>query len=201
MLWTDWKTFCHLKPRNRFIAHLYCRILTIVTKSGTTAEKETAKIENVYKRTLRNIFKDKSAFYQDPLERIGLLPLETRRIQEMLLTINNSILDKAPPAIRNLITLRSSKYNLRHDYILSLPKVNTTKYGLKSWNYFATKKWNELANDIRIKAGTNEVNNKIRLLKFWPKSGFMVIVACFLLLLLNRFLAFTVFIWWIIVYF
>ena len=41
MLWTDWKTFCHLKPRNRFIAHLCCRILTIVTKSGTTAEKET----------------------------------------------------------------------------------------------------------------------------------------------------------------
>ena len=63
-----------------------------------------------------------------------------------------------------LITLRSSKYNLRHDYILSLPKVNTTKYGLKSWTYFAAKKWNELANDIRIKAGTSEVKNKIRLL-------------------------------------
>ena len=45
--------------------------------------------------------------------------------------------DKAPPAIRDLITLRSSKYNLRHDYILSLPKVNTNKYGLKSWRYFA----------------------------------------------------------------
>ena len=73
----------------------------------------------------------------------------------MLLTINNSILDKAPPTIRDLITLGSSKYNLRHDYILSLPKVNTTKYGLKSWRYFAAKKWNELANDIRDKAGTN----------------------------------------------
>ena len=45
--------------------------------------------------------------------------------------------DKAPPAIRDLITLRSSKYNLGHDYILSLPKVNTNKYGLKSWRYFA----------------------------------------------------------------
>ena len=35
------KTFCHLKPRNRFIAHSYCRILTIVTKSGNPAENET----------------------------------------------------------------------------------------------------------------------------------------------------------------
>ena len=63
--------------------------------------------------------------------------------------------------IRDLITLRSTKYDLRHDYILSLPKVNTTKYGLKSWRCFAAKRWNELTNDIRIKAGANEVKNKI----------------------------------------
>ena len=36
-----------------------------------------------------------------------------------------------------------------------------TKLRFKSWRYFAAKKWNELANDIRIKAGTNEVKNKI----------------------------------------
>ena len=84
----------------------------------------------------------------------------------MLLTTINSVSDKAPPESKDLITLRSSKYNLRHDHILSLPKVNMTKYGLKSCRYFAAKKWNELANDTRIKAGTNEVKNKIRLLKF-----------------------------------
>ena len=90
-------------------------------------KRNTAKIGKVNERALRYIFKDKSASYQDLLERIGLPSLETRRIQDMLLKINNSISDKAPPAIRDLITLHSSKYNLRHDYILSLPKVNTTK--------------------------------------------------------------------------
>ena len=98
------------------------------------------------------------------------MSVEVAEHQDMLLTIKNSISqlisDKAPPAIRDLITLRSSKYNLPHDYILSLPKVNTTQYGLKSWRYFSAKKWNELANDIRIKVATNEVKNKIRLLKF-----------------------------------
>ena len=92
--------------------------------------------------------------------------METRRIQDMLLSINNGISDKAPPAIRDLITSRLTKYDLRHDYILSLPKVNTTTYGLKSWRYFVAKIWNELTNDIRIKAGTNEVKNKIRSLTF-----------------------------------
>ena len=89
-------------------------------------KRNTAKIEKVNERALRYIFRDKSASYQDLLERIRLPTLKTRRIQDMLLTINNSISDKAPPAIRDLITLRSSKYNLRHDYILSLLKIDTS---------------------------------------------------------------------------
>ena len=103
-------------------------------------KRNTVKIEKVNERALRYIFKDESACYRDLLERIRLPSMETRRIQDMLLTMNNSISDKAPPAIRDLITLRSSKYKLRHDYILSLPRVNTTKYGLKSWRYFVVKK-------------------------------------------------------------
>ena len=78
--------------------------------------------------------------------------MESRRIQDLLLTIDNSISNKAPRAIKNLINLRSFKYNLRcQEYVLSLPKDSTTKYGLNSWRYFAAKKWNELSNDIRIK--------------------------------------------------
>ena len=93
--------------------------------------------------------------------------MESQRIQDMLLKIHNSISKKAPRALKNLINLRSFKYNLRRqEYVLSLPKVNTTKYGLKSWRYFAAKKWNELSNDIRIKAGTNKIVNRIRSLNF-----------------------------------
>ena len=62
--------------------------------------------------------------------------------------------DKAASANRDFIALRSSKYDLRRDYILSLPKFNTTNCGLKSWRYFAAKKWNELTNDIRTEVST-----------------------------------------------
>ena len=187
MLWTDWR----ILPLRTKESLYRVFILTYFDYCNQVwhhcGKRNTAKIEKVNERALRYIFNDKSASYQDLLERIRLPSLETQRIQDMLLTINNSISDKAPPAIRDLITLhvRSSKYNLWHDYILSLPKVNMTKYSLKSWRYFAAKKWNELANDIRIKAGTNEVKNKIRLLKFWLKSGFIVIAACFFVVLIN----------------
>ena len=46
--------------------------------------------------------------------------METQRIQDMSLTIHNSISNKAPQAIRNLINLRPFKYNLRpQEYVLS----------------------------------------------------------------------------------
>ena len=68
---------------------------------------------------------------------------------------------------RKEILLPNARPSMIFDMIISsLPKINTTKYGLKSWRYFAAKIWNELTNDIRIKAGTNEVKNKIRSLKF-----------------------------------
>ncbi|CAH3031634.1 unnamed protein product [Pocillopora meandrina] len=44
---------------------------------------------------------------------IRLPSVESRRIQDMLLTIHNSISIRALQPIRNLIHLRSSKYNLR----------------------------------------------------------------------------------------
>jgi len=126
-------------------------------------KRNTTKIEKVNERALRCVYNDKHASYQHLLDRIRLPSMESRRIQDMLLTVHNSISNKAPQAIRNLINLRSFKYNLRcQEYVLSLPKVNTTEYGLKSWRYFAAKKWNELSNDIRIKVGTNEIVNRIR---------------------------------------
>jgi len=126
-------------------------------------KRNTTKLEKVNERALRYVYNDKHASYRHLLDRIRLPSMETRRIQDMSLTIHNSISNKAPQAIRNLTNLRSFKYNLRRqEYVLSLPKVNTTKYGLKSWRYFAAKKWNQLSNDIRIKVGTSEIVNRIR---------------------------------------
>ena len=144
-------------------------MISVCIRSSTHSTPPAATIVKIVLKLKRlgSIFLRRSDWFFVMSLFDGLPSLETRRIQDMLLTINNSISDrKPPPAIRDLITLLSSKYNLRHDYILSLPKANTSKYGLKSSRYFAAKKWNKLANDIRIKVGTNEVKNEIRLLKF-----------------------------------
>ena len=41
--------------------------------------------------------------------------------------------------------------------MLSLPKISSTKYGLRSFRYFAAKAWNVLPDTIRAMAGTSKI--------------------------------------------
>ena len=49
----------------------------------------------------------------------------------------------------HMLTLRQSVYSSRRANILSLCKPATTTYGLNSFRYFASKKWNSLPNNVR----------------------------------------------------
>ena len=60
-----------------------------------------------------------------------------------------------------MITIRTSKYSLRGTNILTLPKPNTTTYGLNSFQYFAAKTWNSLPESIRTESSFNEFKNKL----------------------------------------
>lgn len=93
-------------------------------------KRNTAKIENVNERALRYVYNDKHASYQHLLERIRLPSMESRRIQDMLLTIHNSISNKAPRAIRSVINLRSfteGTKNMFYLYLkLTLPNTDSS---------------------------------------------------------------------------
>ena len=93
------------------------------------------------------------------LKWIGLdSTLETRRIQDMLVTINSCFQGRASASSNRLINVRTSNYNLRGVNVLSLPKVNSTKYGLKCLSYYAAKQWKL--------AGSKDFVSKIRSLTF-----------------------------------
>ena len=105
--------------------------------------------------------------YHTLLKWIGLhSTLETRRIQDMLVTINSCFQERAPASKNRLINVRTSNYNQRGVNVLSLPKVNSTKYGLKCFSYYAAKQWNSLPDNIRTLAVTKDFVSKIRSLTF-----------------------------------
>ena len=120
-------------------------------------------MERVNQRALRYVYKDKGISYENLLDCIDLnTTLEGRRIQDMLLAINNCFQDKAPRPVADLVKLKKTDYNLRGTKMLSLPKLNSTKHGLKPFRYFAAKTWNALPNAIRDKAGTRRLLQDIR---------------------------------------
>ena len=67
--------------------------------------------------------------------------------------------------------MRNNKYDLRGNNTLSLPKVNTTKYGLNSFTYFTVKQWNSIPNELRLKAGSLEFNKQVRNVTLFGKTG------------------------------
>ena len=68
--------------------------------------------------------------------------------REMLITIYKCFnYDSFPKYLKDMFTLRQSRYSFRKTDILSLCKPVTTTYGLHSFRYFASKNWNSLPNN------------------------------------------------------
>ena len=125
--------------------------------------RNTKKLERVNERALRLVYKDKNNSYDRLPSWIGShSTLEGHRIQDMLITINSCFQERAPTPIANLLKVKDTKCNLRGTNMLSLPKVRSTKHGLRSFRYFAAKTWNALPDSIRTMAGTREFLVSIR---------------------------------------
>ena len=107
------------------------------------------KLEKVNERAIRFVFKDKNTPYCDLLKQLGRATLAEERAHKILGTIFKILHGSCPVSIRDLIQCRISAYNLRGKDILKLPKVNTTKYGLKSWRYYGPKLWNSLPDSVK----------------------------------------------------
>jgi len=62
--------------------------------------------------------------------------------------------------MRNMFTLRTTSYNLRGNYILTLLAPKTTTYGLHSFSYHAAKLWNSLPDFART-SNFNDFRNSL----------------------------------------
>ena len=104
-------------------------------------KRNTTKIEKVNEGALRYVYNNKYASYQHLLERIRL---SSWNLEEFETCYWQYIIVSRTKHHRQLgillIYAHLSTISGAKNMFLSLPKVNTTKYGLKSWRYFAAKK-------------------------------------------------------------
>ena len=109
----------------------------------------TNKMEKIQERALRFIYNDFQSSTEALLSLSDTSPLHIKRMKLMACEAYKIINDLSPTYIRDLINVKVSQYNFRNEHQASLPQVNSTRYGLKSFRYEAARIWNSLPNNIR----------------------------------------------------
>jgi len=97
------------------------------------------------------------------LEKAETASLYNGRIQNMLIVVFKSLfVSTYPKYLKELFSLRNSKYLLRGKNILTLPEPRTTSYGLESIKYEAIKFWNSLSDNIRTTMSLKDFKKAIK---------------------------------------
>ena len=115
-------------------------------------------------RALRFVYDDYESSPVKLLEYAKVPKLHVRRIRTMALETYKILNNLAPSCLKNLISVKDSKYSFRYSNILDLPQVKTTTYGKKSFRFAAASLWNSLPDHFRTEGSFSHFKS---LLQSW----------------------------------
>jgi hypothetical protein len=97
------------------------------------------------------------------LEKSKLPSLKIRWLKTIAVETFKIIHKKNSPSyLHDLINIKLQNYNFRSQETVVLPRVRTTRYGLKSFRYNAAQIWNELPNHCRKETSLGQFKNLIQ---------------------------------------
>ena len=64
--------------------------------------------------------------------------------------------------IQDMISVKTSTYNFRGERKADIPRVNTTRYGLRSFRSEAPRIWNSLPNNLRVAESYRQFRGLLR---------------------------------------
>ena len=110
------------------------------------SQASTNKMEKIQERALRFINND----FISPLESLLVLnnatPLHIGRMKLMATEVFKILNTISPTYIQDLVKEKISNYNFRNKKQVEIPKVNSKRYGMKSFRFEAAQVWNSLPN-------------------------------------------------------
>ena len=101
-------------------------------------------MEKIQERALRFIHNDFQSLSEVLLSLTGTVPLHIKRVKSKACEVFNIVNGLSQKYIQDLVNIQVSNFNFRNDQQATLPKVNSTSYGLKSFRYEAARIWNSL---------------------------------------------------------
>ena len=106
------------------------------------------------KKKYFQLFSEYHSSYDKLLNNINRPNLHNRRTHDMLTLVYKSF--------HELLKERNSSYNLRGKHSLSIPRVQSTKYGLHSFRYSASKYWNMLPEVLSTAESLHVFKSKLK---------------------------------------
>ena len=128
----------------------------------------TNKLEKVQERALRFINNDYTSSLPDLLMQTNTQPLHVRRMKLMACEVYKVVNDLSPKYINDLINIKKSSYNFRSEKKAEVPRVNSTRYGLRSFRSEAPRIWNSLPKELRVAESYPQFR---RLIQRWDGFG------------------------------
>ena len=122
------------------------------------------KIERIRERALRFINNNYHSDYSTLLSKNKHVTMEVKRMRFLYMEIYKPLNGLNPNYMNEIFVKSSFRYSSRRPHDLIVPRVNQTKFGLKSIQYEGAKLWNHIPNSIKS-AENLEIFKK--LIKSW----------------------------------
>ena len=105
----------------------------------------------MYKRQLQFVYNDYESGYEELLERAGLSALSLNRLRQLAVEIYKTVNDIGPEYLKEVFSLRKSKYALRgiDNLALEKPSIKSTTFGSHSLRAFGAQIWDSIPVDTR----------------------------------------------------
>ena len=124
------------------------------------------KINQIHERALRIVYRDNSSSFTELLKKDNSVCIHYRNIQSLAIELYKVKHTIPSSLILDIFPLRSVDYNLRTQTDFIKPSTNTTRYGLKLLNFFASQVRDMIPEEIKSSSTVEIFKNKIR--KWWP---------------------------------
>ena len=122
------------------------------------------KMEKIQERALRFISNDFSSTLETLLVLNKATPLHIGRMKLMASEVFKILHNLSPTYIQDLVKEKVSLYDFRNKKQVEIPRVNSKRYGMKSFRFGAAQVWNSLPNEVRLAENYKQFR---RLLQAW----------------------------------
>ena len=157
----SWRGSAHFFPdwiNLQYFTHLFYQILIIVRLLGIYVVRIILESwKKIQERALRFVYEDFDSSYEELLNKAKIPTLHVGRLRIMALETFKILNNMSPPVLSSLVRLRDNiVYNLRYNNILQVPRVSTSNFGKKSFNYAAAVLWNSFPYEFRKVSNFNQ---------------------------------------------